>query len=384
MAQAFIVLANGIVFAGESFGATGTSIGEVVFNTGMVGYEETLTDPSYYGQIITQTYPLIGNYGVNGEDAESKKIWAFGYIVREMCTAPSNFRCKGTLDAFLKQQGIIGVSGVDTRRLTRIIRESGVMNGAVTTEYASAAQALADTALMEKINAYTVHSAVDSVTTDRIETFHDDGIYHVALFDFGYKQNILRNLVKRGCKVSLVPAHTSAEQIKALGADGIMLSNGPGDPAENTAIIAELTQIAALGLPIFGICLGHQLMALANGAKTEKLKYGHRGVNQPVTDFAKDRTYITSQNHGYAVVGDTVDAASASISHVNANDGTVEGVQYKNFPCFTVQFHPEACGGPRDTEYLFDEFISLMRAHRTGGSQSAGQSTEMKGADCNA
>ena len=362
--KAYIVLANGMVFEGTGFGAEGTSVGEVVFNTGMAGYEETLTDPSYYGQIITQTYPLVGNYGVNGEDAESARIWAFGYIVREACDAPSNFRCKGTLDAFLKENGIIGVQGVDTRRLTRIIRESGVMNGAVTTEYESAQDALADTALAARIAAYTVHDAVDSVTTDGIKTFHDNGTYHVGLFDFGYKRNILRNLVKRGCRVTLLPAHTTAEECKALGLDGIMLSNGPGDPAENTAIIEELPRVAALGVPIFGICLGHQLMALATGAKTEKLKYGHRGVNQPVSDLARGRTYITSQNHGYAVVGDTVDAAVAAVSHVNANDGTVEGMRYETLPCFTVQFHPEACGGPQDTEYLFDEFMARMAQHR--------------------
>ncbi len=366
MAKAFIVLSNGVTFTGESFGATGTSIGEVVFNTGMAGYEETLTDPSYYGQIITQTYPLIGNYGINGDDKESARIWAFGYIVRELCDYPSNFRCKGTLDTFLKQEGIIGVSGIDTRRLTKIIRERGVMNGAVTTEYDSAEDALKDSAVMEKINAYSVTNAVKSVTCAESKTHGDSGKYHVALYDFGSKTNILRNLLARDCKVTIVPANTTSQQIKALDVDGIMLSNGPGDPAENVEIISELPNIAALNIPIFGICLGHQLMALANGAKTKKLKYGHRGVNQPVTDFAKDRTYITSQNHGYAVIGDTVDTKKAQVSHVNANDNTVEGVRYKDFPCFTVQFHPEACGGPADTEYLFDEFIAMMKNAKGG------------------
>ncbi|HIW55039.1 MAG TPA: carbamoyl phosphate synthase small subunit [Candidatus Ruthenibacterium merdigallinarum] len=366
--KAFIVLANGMVFEGESFGAEGTRVGEVVFSTAMAGYEETLTDPSYYGQIITQTYPMIGNYGVNGEDAESARIWAFGYIVREACEEPSNFRCKKTISAFLKEQGIIGVSGVDTRRLTRILRESGVMNGAVTTEYESAEAALGDAALMERIRAYAVTDAVDSVSARERRTYNEDGRWHVALFDFGYKNNILRSLVARGCKVTVVPARTSAQELAALGLDGIMLSNGPGDPAENVAIIENLKAITHMGLPVFGICLGHQLTALAHGARTEKLKYGHRGVNQPVTDLAHGRTYITSQNHGYAVVADTVRADEAEVSHVNANDGTVEGIRYKNIPCFTVQFHPEACGGPRDTGYLFDEFIAMMQK---GGAQHA-------------
>ena len=266
-----------------------------------------------------------------------------------------------TQESVDKEQGIIGIAGVDTRRLTRIIRESGVMNGALTTEYKSADAVRADAALMEKIKAYTVKDAVDSVTTKCMETFNENGKYHVALFDFGYKRNILRNLVKRGCKVTLVPGRTTAAELAALEVDGVMLSNGPGDPAENVKIIENLKEIAALGRPVFGICLGHQLMALATGAKTEKLKYGHRGVNQPVTDFAKDRTFITSQNHGYAVVAGTVDPAVAEVSHVNANDGTTEGIRYKNIPCFTVQFHPEACGGPRDTEYLFDDFVAMMK-----------------------
>lgn len=363
--KAMLVLANGMVFEGKNFGAQGTRIGEVVFNTGMVGYEETLTDPSYYGQIITQAYPLVGNYGVNGEDAESGRIWAFGYIVREACDTPSNFRSKKTLDAFLKEQNIIGLEGIDTRRLVRVLREAGVMNGALTTEYGTAEEALADGKLMDAIRSYAVTDAVKSVTTGEPEVAGEGGKYRVALFDFGCKRNIVRCLVKRGCRVAVVPADTTAGALKDMDLDGIMLSNGPGDPAENVGIIENLREIARLGLPIFGICLGHQLMALAQGAKTEKLKYGHRGVNQPVTDLVRGRTYITSQNHGYAVVGNSVDATVAEVSAVNANDKTVEGLRYKNFDCFTVQFHPEACGGPRDTEYLFDEFIAMM-AKRKG------------------
>ena len=358
--KAYLLLANGMVFEGRAFGAAGTSVGEVVFNTGMVGYEEILTDPSYYGQIITQTYPLVGNYGVNGEDAESARIWAFGYIVRELCGTPSNFRCQKTLDEFLKEQGIIGIAGVDTRRLTRIIRESGVMNGALTTEYKSADAVRADAALMEKIKAYTVKDAVDSVTTKCMETFNENGKYHVALFDFGYKRNILRNLVKRGCKVTLVPGRTTAAELAALEVDGVMLSNGPGDPAENVKIIENLKEIAALGRPVFGICLGHQLMALATGAKTEKLKYGHRGVNQPVKCIETGRTYISSQNHGYAVLNDEIEKCGGIISYINANDGTNEGADYPNKNAFSVQFHPEACNGPHDTRFLFNKFIKMM------------------------
>ena len=362
--KTFLVLANGTVLEGQHFGATGTRVGEVVFNTGMVGYEETLTDPSYYGQIITQSYPLVGNYGINGEDAESDRIWAFGYIVRELCDAPSNKKKKKTLDAYLKEQGIIGLAGVDTRSLVRLLRESGVMNGALTTEYETAEEALEDAELMERIRNYTVTKAVESVTCEKPVVHQEDGQYHVALFDFGSKYNILRSLVKRDCKVTVVPATTTAAQLKEMHLDGVMLSNGPGDPAENVEIIENLKEIAALGLPIFGICLGHQLMALAQGATTEKLKYGHRGVNQPVTDLAHGRTYITSQNHGYAVVGDSLDASVGEVSHVNANDNTVEGIRYKHMPCFTVQFHPEACGGPKDTDYLFDEFVDMMKGER--------------------
>lgn len=359
--KAYLILANGMVFEGFSMGAQGTVIGETVFNTGMVGYQETLTDPSYYGQIITQTYPLVGNYGVNDEDGESRKIWCSGYIVREKCEQPSNFRCKGTLDDFLKSQNIIGIYGIDTRRLTQVIRESGVMNGAITTEYSQP-----NDTLLQEIKAYTIQDAVETVTVTAPEVFNESGKYNVVLMDFGYKTNILRNLVKRDCRVTVVPGKTTPQQVAAYKPDGIMLSNGPGDPAENTEIITNLSTIIKMNIPVFGICLGHQLVALARGAKTQKLKYGHRGVNQPVTDIFHDRTYITSQNHGYAVVADTVDTEIATVSHFNANDKTVEGVRYKDIPCFTVQFHPEACGGPKDTEYLFDEFIALMSK---GGAQ---------------
>ena len=370
--QSYLILANGQVFRGQSIGCPGTTIGEVVFATGMVGFEETLTDPSYYGQIITQTYPLIGNYGMNSEDVESGKIWAKGYIVREACKTPSNFRSEETLDAFLKKNGIIGIEGVDTRSLTRTLRESGVMNGAITTEFDPDAEPEKKAALMPAITAYAVTEAVATVTCAAPQTFEPttnviDGRevetpLHVALLDLGCKNNIVRCLQKRGCRVTVLPGTATAADLAALNPDGLMLSNGPGDPAENVGIIANIKEMLDTGIPTFGICLGHQLTALAAGAKTCKLKYGHRGANQPVTSPAKQRTFITSQNHGYAVMADTLPEAVGKMSYFNANDGTCEGMDYFKWNCFTVQFHPEANGGPKDTEFLFDEFVKRMLA----------------------
>lgn len=358
---AYLILEDGTVYQGLSLGKTGTAIGEVVFTTGMTGYQETLTDPSYYGQIVTQTFPLIGNYGLNDDDCESAKSWVRGYIVRERCDEPSNFRSKYTLDDFLKQQNIIGICGIDTRALTKKIREHGVMNGAITT-------ALPEDmgAFMKELSAYTIHDAVKSVSCTE-KTFHPASkeAFHVVLYDYGYKTNILRSLLHRDCSVTVVPYNTTLAEILKYQPDGIMLSNGPGDPAENTEPISILKDLMDSGIPIFGICLGHQLLALANDAKTEKLKYGHRGANQPVSDQPRDRVFITSQNHGYAVVGDTLDPKIGFVSHRNVNDGSCEGITYANGNAFTVQFHPEACSGPQDTEYLFDQFIHMMKRKKS-------------------
>lgn len=373
--MAFLILADGTVFEGKSVGAKGTVIGETVFTTGMTGYLETLTDPSYYGQIVTQTFPLIGNYGVIPEDFESKKSHIRGYIVRELCEKPSNFRCKGDLDGFLKDQNIIGLCGIDTRRLTKILREAGVMNGMITSDDVCPK---VDDELLNKIKSYKIVDAVKSVqgsmideplknAVEPVKTFYytkdfaDGKGKKVVLFDFGAKANIERELERRGCEVKVVPYNTTAEEIIRMAPSGVMLSNGPGDPAENTGIIEEIKKLCEYKkIPIFGICLGHQMLALANGAKTSKLKYGHRGANQPVKDLATGRVYITSQNHGYAVENDSL-PANAVLSFVNTNDGTCEGVSYKDIPAFSVQFHPEACGGPHDTNFLFDRFINMMR-----------------------
>ncbi len=353
---AYLILENGKVFEGKSFGAEGCVTGEVVFTTAMTGYLETLTDPSYYGQIVVQTFPLIGNYGVIPEDFESAGPRLKGYIVREVCDAPSNFRCEGKLNDYLKKAGIIGLYGIDTRQLTRIIREHGVMNGRIVTD--------PNGVDMEEIRSYLVKNAVESVSTGEKYVLTPDEIKRkVVLWDFGAKMNIERELVNRGCEVTVVPGSTTAEELLALNPDGVMLSNGPGDPAENTGIIAELKKVADSGTPIFGICLGHQLLALAEGGKTVKLKYGHRGANQPVKNLSNDRIFVSSQNHGYAVDTNAL-PSNGVMSYENANDGTCEGIRYLDIPAFTVQFHPEACGGPHDTNFLFDEFVEMIDSHR--------------------
>ena len=348
--MSYLVLSNGAVFEGWRIGANGDSIGELVFTTGVVGYLETLTDPSYAGQIVMQTFPLIGNYGVIEEDFEGACA-VKGYVVRELCDTPSNFRAEYALDRFLKDRGVPGICGVDTRQLTRIIREKGVMNAIICDEIP---------ADLGAVQSYRVQGVVPAVSCKAPQFYPATAPkkYNITLIDYGEKRGILRALRARGCDVMVVPHDTTAEAILSSGADGVMLSNGPGDPKENTFEIAQIKQLIGK-IPVFGICLGHQLTALAMGGDTVKLRYGHRGANQPVKDLFGTRTYITSQNHGYAVVAESL-GDKGVVSFINANDGSVEGVQYPERKCFTVQFHPEACAGPIDTGFLFDRFLALI------------------------
>ena len=351
--KAFLILEDGTVFTGTSIGSTRDCISEIVFNTSMTGYLEVLTDPSYAGQAVVMTYPLIGNYGVT-PDMESKKAWPDGYIVRELSRMPSNFRCEGTIQDFLKEQDIPGIAGIDTRALTKILREKGTMNGMITTN-----ENYDLDEILPKLKAYTVGDVVSKVTCKEKYVLEGTG-KKVALLDLGAKNNIAQSLNKRGCEVTVYPAHTTAEEIISSEPDGIMLSNGPGDPADCTSIIEEIRKLYNTDIPIFAICLGHQLMALAAGASTHKLKYGHRGGNHPVKDLKTGRVYISSQNHGYVVDDESIDPAVAVPAFKNVNDGTNEGLAYVGKNIFTVQFHPEACPGPQDSGYLFDRFIEMM------------------------
>ena len=351
--KAYLCLEDGTVLRGKSFGAEGTTRAELVFTTAMTGYLETLTDPSYYGQIVLQTFPLIGNYGIIREDFESAKPALRGYIVKDPCDFPSNFRGSSSLDEYLKSENIIGLYGIDTRALTKRIREHGVMNAVLTTDPAQA--------IPDNLKDLMVTNAVPSVTTDTIKlTPSATNGPRIVLWDFGAKDNIERELTKRGATVIRMPAASTREEILEQEPDALMLSNGPGDPAEAQNIIEQLSLLQADKLPTFGICLGHQLLALAHGFSTFKLKYGHRGANQPVRDLVTDRIFITSQNHGYAVDNNTIDTTIAKIRFINSNDGTCEGIDYVDEPTFSVQYHPEACGGPKDTEFLFDRFFDMM------------------------
>jgi len=351
--KAFLILEDGTVFTGTSIGSTRDMISEIVFNTSMAGYLEVLTDPSYAGQAVVMTYPLIGNYGIT-PDMESLKAWPDGYIVRELSRMPSNFRCEGTIQDFLKKYDIPGIAGVDTRALTKILREKGTMNGMITTN-----ENYDLDEVISKLKNYKVEGVVSKVTCAEKYVLEGKG-KKVALLDLGAKKNIAKSLNDRGCEVTVYPADTTAEEIIASNPDGIMLSNGPGDPAECTSIIKEIKKLYETDIPIFAICLGHQLMALATGGTTYKLKYGHRGGNHPVKDLQTGRVYISSQNHGYVVDEDKIDPNVAVPAFKNVNDGTNEGLAYVGKNIFTVQFHPEACPGPQDSGYLFDRFLEMM------------------------
>jgi carbamoyl-phosphate synthase small subunit len=353
--QARLVLEDGAVFYGKSFGADGEVGGEVVFNTGMTGYQEILTDPSYSGQIVTMTYPLIGNYGINSEDNESAHPFARGFIVKEYCDIPSNWRTELSIDAFLKKHHVLGLAGIDTRALTKRLRNQGTMRGMITTTGEP------DEAVLQKVKAVHDLSGQDFVkqaSTDRIYQ-EGDGAKHVVLIDYGAKGNITRSLVNHGCRVTIVPCETSKDQILKLKPDGLMLSNGPGDPKDVMYAVNTVKQLIGK-LPIFGICLGHQIIGLAVGGDTYKLKFGHRGGNHPVKNLLTGEVTITSQNHGFAVREDTLNPDEVMVSHINVNDRTVEGLKHRHLPLFSVQYHPEAAPGPTDSEYLFREFVSFL------------------------
>ena len=388
--KAFLILEDGTVFEGTHIGAEKEIISEIVFNTSMAGYLEVLTDPSYAGQAVCMTYPLIGNYGVCMEDMESRQPWPDGFIVRELSRIPSNFRCDKTIQEFLTENGVPGIAGIDTRALTKILREKGTMNGMITTNENYDLQSI-----LPRLKAYTTGKVVEKVTCESkytvkgSQTPEENGpisgsaVYtgekekkptlvrelngknkKVALLDLGTKKNIAQSLAQRGCDVTVYPAITSAEEILADQPDGIMLSNGPGDPKECESVIREIKKLYDSDVPIFAICLGHQLMALATGADTFKMKYGHRGGNHPVKDLKTGRVYITSQNHGYVVDMDRLDPKVATPAFVNVNDGTCEGLSYTGKNIFTVQYHPEACPGPQDSGYLFDRFIQMMEVEK--------------------
>ena len=356
--KAFLILEDGTVFEGESIGSTREVISEIVFNTSMTGYLEVLSDPSYAGQAVVMTYPLIGNYGICYEDMESGRPWPDGYIVRELSRNNSNFRSEGSIQEFLVKYDIPGIAKIDTRALTKLLRDKGTMNGMITTN-----ENYNIDEIIPRLKEYTTGKVVEKVTCAEKYVLPGDG-YKVALLDFGAKSNIAKSLNERGCEVTVYPAHTSAEEILGSNPDGIMLSNGPGDPAICTEIINEVKKLYDSEVPIFAICLGHQLMALATGATTHKLKYGHRGGNHPVKDLETGKVYISSQNHGYVVDTENLDPAVAVPAFINVNDGTNEGLKYTGKNIYTVQFHPEACPGPHDSNYLFDKFLGMMGGNK--------------------
>lgn len=359
MMTARLLLEDGTLFTGTSFGADGKSIGEVVFNTSMTGYQEILTDPSYCGQIVTMTYPLIGNYGISRDDNESLRPYAHGLLVREYAEYASNWRNELSLGTFLKEYGLIGIAGIDTRMLTRKIRLHGTMKGVITTGDEPLEE------LKEFLSSPMMRDQVARVSTKSIHIAPNFG-KRVVLVDFGAKHNIVRELVERNCEVITVPYNTSAEEIMRFRPDGVMLSNGPGNPKDVPEGIRTIQKLMGK-VPLFGICMGHQLVALAAGADTEKMKFGHRGGNHPVKELATGRTVITAQNHGYAVTSDSVKNTELEITHIALNDGTVEGLQHKTLPIFTVQYHPESAPGPLDSGYLFDRFLEIMESFARKG-----------------
>lgn len=352
--KAYLILEDGSIYEGENVGALREAVSEIVFNTSMTGYLEVITDPSYAGQAVVMTYPLIGNYGICHEDMESDRPWIDGLIVRELSEVASNFRNEDSIQNFLIKNNIPCICGIDTRDLTKRLREHGTMNGFITVDSSFVVEKI-----LQRIKEYSVKGVVKRTSTKETYSLPGKG-KRVVLIDFGAKKNIARQLQKRGCEVIVVPCDTKAKEILKLKPDGIMLSNGPGDPKENVDIIKEIKKLYDTDIPIFAICLGHQLMALATGANTYKLRYGHRGGNHPVKDLETGRTYISSQNHGYAVDESTLDKNICVPAFVNVNDGTNEGLRYINKKIFTVQYHPEACPGPRDSSYLFDKFIKMM------------------------
>ena len=371
---ALLALADGRVFRGESLGAEGVATGEVVFNTAMTGYQEIMTDPSYKGQIVVMTYPLIGNYGINDEDVESRRPWVEGFVVKEASPTPSSWRGRRTLDEYMREQRIVGIQGIDTRALTRHLRDHGAQEGVISTEEldparlaatAKAAPGLVGRDLVREVTISTPHGW-DEATWDRVRGYREPAAarFTVVAFDSGIKRNILRQLVSLGCALTVVPASTAAAAVLEQKPDGVFLSNGPGDP-EGVPYLVEAVRALLGKVPIFGICLGHQILGLAAGGSTYKLKFGHHGANHPVKDLATGKVEITAQNHGFAVDPDSVKAHGLELSHVNLNDGTCEGLRHRELPVFSVQYHPEASPGPHDASYLFNRFVDLMR--RTNG-----------------
>lgn len=347
--KAKLILQDGTIFEGKAFGYLKDSVGEVVFNTSMTGYGEVLTDPSYYGQIVTMTYPLIGNYGINLEDVESTGVHVKGFIVREKSDDPNNFRCEMDLDTYLKQNKVIGLEGIDTRALTKILRNNGTMRGIITLEKASLEE------VKSKLDKFSNTESVRTVTRREIEHIKGTG-KKVAVMDFGVKQNILRSFAVRGCDITVFPAQTKPQEVLDINPDLIFLSNGPGDPEDLSDVIENIKELVGKK-PIVGICLGHQLLALALGGQTDKLKFGHRGGNHPVKDLEEGRVFITSQNHGYYV---SQVPENMEVTHINLNDNTVEGMRHKELSIYSVQYHPEACPGPKDNDYIFDKFLELV------------------------